>query len=147
LFLLREETEVRTAEADLARVAWRTSSYSGNGSNCVEVGVWRTSSYSANGANGVEVGAWATSSHSGNGSDCVKVGARAASSRLQASGSRVEVMAVADGEAPVSGGTADAGQVILVRDSKDRGGGMLAVDEHAWQAFIAGIKDGKFSLA
>ncbi len=35
-------------------IAWRTSSYSANGGNCVEVG-WRTSSYSGNGGNCVEV--------------------------------------------------------------------------------------------
>jgi hypothetical protein len=35
-------------------IAWRTSSYSGNGGACVEVG-WRTSSYSGNGGDCVEV--------------------------------------------------------------------------------------------
>ena len=34
---------------------WRTSSYSGNGMNCVEVAPWRTASYSGNGQNCVEV--------------------------------------------------------------------------------------------
>jgi hypothetical protein len=111
LFLLREETEVREAEVDLSRVAWRTSSYSGNGSNCVEVGFWRTSIYS------------------GNGSDCV------------------EGAAVGGAEQAASGGVADIGRVILVRDSKDRDGGVLAVDEDEWRAFIAGIKDGDFSPA
>ncbi len=37
-------------------VAWRTSSHSGNGGACVEVG-WRTSSHSANGDACVEVAA------------------------------------------------------------------------------------------
>lgn len=34
---------------------WRTSSYTGNGQDCVEVAPWRTSSYSGNGQNCVEV--------------------------------------------------------------------------------------------
>ncbi len=35
-------------------VVWHTSSYSGNGGTCVEVG-WRTSSYSGNGGDCVQV--------------------------------------------------------------------------------------------
>ncbi|MGH3802420.1 MAG: DUF397 domain-containing protein [Pseudonocardiaceae bacterium] len=35
-------------------IVWHTSSYSGNGGNCVQVG-WRTSSYSGNGGNCVQV--------------------------------------------------------------------------------------------
>ena len=38
-----------------ARPQWRTSSYSSNGENCVEVAPWRTSTYSGNGENCVEV--------------------------------------------------------------------------------------------
>lgn len=120
---------MRVAEVDLSRVEWRMSTYTGNGANCVEVGVWRASSYS------------------GSGSNCVEVGARATSSRSQASGSSVEAAAVVGGEALASGGTADAGTVVLVRDSKDRDGGVLALDESAWRAFIAGIKDGEFNPA
>lgn len=37
------------------RPLWRTSSYSSNGENCVEVAPWRTSSHSGNGENCVEV--------------------------------------------------------------------------------------------
>ena len=37
-------------------IVWRTSSYSPNGGDCVEVG-WRTSSYSGNGGDCVEVAA------------------------------------------------------------------------------------------
>ncbi|MGH3912688.1 MAG: DUF397 domain-containing protein [Pseudonocardiaceae bacterium] len=37
-----------------ARIVWRTSSYSGNGADCVEVG-WRSSSYSAGSGNCVEI--------------------------------------------------------------------------------------------
>lgn len=44
---------------DLARAAWRTSSYSGSNTNCVEVTFlpesWRTSSYSDANTNCVEV--------------------------------------------------------------------------------------------
>jgi hypothetical protein len=42
---------------DTRHVTWRTSSYtSGNGGNCVEVGVWRKASHSgANGGGCVEV--------------------------------------------------------------------------------------------
>ena len=39
---------------------WRTSSYTGNGQNCVEVAPWRTSSYSGNGQECVEVASSAT---------------------------------------------------------------------------------------
>jgi len=39
---------------ELDGIVWHTSSYSGNGSDCVEVG-WRTSSYSSNGSACVEV--------------------------------------------------------------------------------------------
>jgi hypothetical protein len=46
---------VRVTDVDKLRLSWRTSSYSGNGSNCVEVAAWRTSSYSGNGSNCVEV--------------------------------------------------------------------------------------------
>ncbi|GAB3475587.1 DUF397 domain-containing protein [Amycolatopsis cihanbeyliensis] len=67
-------------------IVWRTSSYSTNGSACVEVG-WRTSSYSSNGSACVEIG-W------------------------QEPG-------------------------VLVRDTKDRGGGTLAVPRSAWWAFLA----------
>ncbi|MGH3932288.1 MAG: DUF397 domain-containing protein [Pseudonocardiaceae bacterium] len=53
------------------RIVWQTSSYSGNGSACVEVG-WRTSSYSGGSGNCVEVG-WRTSSYSAGNGDCVEV--------------------------------------------------------------------------
>ncbi|GAA3111595.1 DUF397 domain-containing protein [Streptosporangium carneum] len=42
---------------DLAQVMWRKSSRSGNGQDCVEVGVWNKSSLSGNGSNCVEVAA------------------------------------------------------------------------------------------
>jgi hypothetical protein len=37
-------------------IVWHTSSYSGNGGTCVQVG-WRTSSYSGNGGACIEVAA------------------------------------------------------------------------------------------
>ncbi|MFI6455042.1 DUF397 domain-containing protein [Streptosporangium amethystogenes] len=40
---------------DTSRIEWRKSSRSGNGSDCVEVGVWRESSLSGNGPDCVEV--------------------------------------------------------------------------------------------
>jgi hypothetical protein len=35
---------------------------------------------------------------------------------------------------------------VAVRDSKDRGGPALAVTPEAWNAFVAGVKDGEFEL-
>jgi hypothetical protein len=35
---------------------------------------------------------------------------------------------------------------VAVRDSKDRDGETLVTSEHAWSAFIAGIKHGDFDL-
>lgn len=40
---------------DPTQLPWRTSSYSGSNSNCVEVAPWRTSSHSGSNANCVEV--------------------------------------------------------------------------------------------
>jgi hypothetical protein len=54
---------------------WRKSSYSPDGSNCVEV-AWRKSTFSPDINNCVEVG-WRKSSYSPNSSDCVEVGAGA----------------------------------------------------------------------
>jgi hypothetical protein len=41
---------------DMPRAPWRKSTYSGNGTNCVEVAAWRKASYSGNGSNCVEAG-------------------------------------------------------------------------------------------
>jgi hypothetical protein len=35
---------------------------------------------------------------------------------------------------------ADATRVVLVRDTKDREGGMLSIPADAWQAFTDGLK-------
>jgi hypothetical protein len=69
-------------------IVWHTSSYSGEGSACVEVG-WRTSSYS------------------GSGSACVEI-------------------------APAPAG-------VLVRDSKNADGPVLAITTPAWHAFLASV--------
>ncbi len=69
-------------------IVWHTSSYSGSGSDCVEIG-WRTSSYS------------------GQGSACVEV-------------------------APAPAG-------VLVRDSKNADGPVLAVTTTAWRAFLTTV--------
>ncbi|MFI6796484.1 DUF397 domain-containing protein [Streptosporangium canum] len=50
----------------MSRIVWRKSSRSGDGPNCVEVGVWHKSSLSGNGQNCVEV-ALADSPQSGTG--------------------------------------------------------------------------------
>jgi hypothetical protein len=45
-----------TMDLDLSRAAWRKSTYSNNGGNCVEVAAaWRKSTYSGNGGNCIEV--------------------------------------------------------------------------------------------
>jgi hypothetical protein len=95
-------------------ITWRKSSYStGNGGNCVEVGVWRKSSYSnVNGGECVEVAAapWRTSTHStGNGGSCLA--------------------------------TATIGAAVAVRDTKDTGHGpVLRFPPRAWHAFTATLK-------
>ena len=37
--------------------------------------------------------------------------------------------------------------VVVVRDSKDRGGPQLAVSDRAWADFVRGIRQGEFDLA
>ena len=36
--------------------------------------------------------------------------------------------------------------VVAVRDTKDRDGATLVTSEHAWSAFVAGIKRGELDL-
>ena len=90
---------------------WRKSSYSNGGSdNCVEVGAWRKSSYSSNG-----------------GTACIEVGAWRKSSYSGNGGSAcVEV--------------GDAETCVLVRDTTDRAGAVLAVPAAAWRALLAGLR-------
>jgi len=51
---------------------------------------------------------------------------------------------VTDDAAAVSRHKAGAGRLILMRDSKNPGGPVLAFTEAEWRAFIAGVKDGEF---
>jgi hypothetical protein len=91
--------------------SWRKSSYSNGGTaNCVEVGVWRKSSYSNGGS-----------------ANCVEVGAWRKSSYSDNGGSAcVEV--------------SDAEACVLVRDTTDRAGAVLAVPAAAWRALLAGLR-------
>jgi hypothetical protein len=90
---------------------WRKSSHSANGgAACVEVGAWRKSSYSANG-----------------GVQCVEVGAWRKSSYSANGGAQcVEV--------------GDAGTGVLVRDTTDRAGAVLAIPVTAWRTLLAEIR-------
>lgn len=51
-----------------------------------------------------------------------------------------------------SGGTGQCvevafdGDVVLVRDSKDRGGPVLRFTSVEWEAFVGGVEDGEFRL-
>lgn len=83
---------MRTLEMDPAGLVWRTSSYSGNGSSCVEVAAWPAHDR----------------------------GDR-----------RIE---------------RDALGRVAVRDSKDRGGPVLAFSAGAWKNFVGGVRAGEFEL-
>lgn len=61
---------------------------------------------------------WRKSSRSGNGANCI--------------------------EAAVVGHKADAGRLVLIRDSKNPNGAILAISPAEWHAFIAEVKGGKF---
>jgi hypothetical protein len=74
---------------------------------------------------------WRKSSHSFSNSNCVEV-AWAKSSR-SGGGNCVE-----------AGPCACGGQIILVRDSKDPGGGTLAFAPQAWAEFTAAVKTGRW---
>jgi len=130
MHLQREETEMQMPEEDLSRVVWRKGCHSGNGSNCVEVGVWAKSSYSGNGANCVEVGVWAKSSYSNAANGCVEATAIIGGDGLDIPAAKV--------------GTE---KLILLRDSKNPDDGTLAFGEHEWSAFIAAIKASEFDLS
>jgi hypothetical protein len=39
-----------------------------------------------------------------------------------------------------------AGESVLVRDTKDRGGAVLAFTEAEWEAFLVGMNAGEFTL-
>ena len=59
---------------------------------------------------------WRKSSHSANGGNCVEVAVAAS----------------------------PAGDVIAVRDSKDRSGPVLMFTASEWRAFLAGVRSGEF---
>jgi hypothetical protein len=88
---------------------------------------WRKSSYSNGGtANCVEVGVWRKSSYSNGGSaNCVEVGAWRKSS-YSGNSAYVEV--------------SDAETRVLVRDTTDRAGAVLAVPAAAWRALLTGLR-------
>ena len=86
---------------------------------------WRKSSFSFSNGNCAEVAAWRTSTASMNHGDCAEVGAWRKSAR--------------SGEESCAEVGQD-GTVVLVRDTKDRGGPWLAFDAGAWAAFVAGLK-------
>ncbi|MGH3322240.1 MAG: DUF397 domain-containing protein [Streptosporangiaceae bacterium] len=103
-------------DVDWDGAAWRKSSRSNNGGQCVEVAaVWRKSSRSNNGGQCVEVAAvWRKSSRSNNGGECVEV--------------------------------APADAAVAVRDSKDPDGPRLAFASSAWARFTASLKAGRFDI-
>jgi Domain of unknown function (DUF397) len=43
--------------------------------------------------------------------------------------------------------TPDLPGLVAMRDSKDRGGPVLAFSPDEWQAFTAGVRSGEFDLA
>ena len=92
--------------------AWRKSTNSGtSGGDCVEVATWRKSTYSGtSGGNCVEVATWRKSTRSGT-----------------------------ESTACVEAGVAEPGRV-LVRDTTDRAGAVLAVPANAWRTFTSTIK-------
>jgi hypothetical protein len=89
---------------------------------------WRKSSYSTDtGGNCVEVGHWRKSSYSqSTGGDCVEVGPwRKSSYSDSTGGSCVEVSTSAD---------------VLVRDTTNRDGAVLAFRAPAWHRFLTTLR-------
>lgn len=75
---------------------------------------------------------WRKSSHSGMNGNCVEVRWQK-SSHSGPNGNCVEARASAPGR-------------VAIRDSKDKAGPRLTVNDRAWGTFIRGIKRGEFSL-
>jgi hypothetical protein len=92
---------------------------------------WRKSSYSGSSGNCVEV-RWQKSSHSGMNGNCVEVSWQK-SSYSGPNGNCLEARASAPGH-------------VAIRDSKDKAGPRLTVNDRAWDAFIRGIKRGEFGI-
>lgn len=97
--------------------------------------MWFKSSYSAYNGDCVEVGmpGWVKSSHSG-GTACVEVASRWVKASASAyNGACVETASCMCGE-------------VLVRDSKDSGGGRLGFSRGAWMEFVSRVKSGDLGL-
>lgn len=97
---------------------WRKSSYSGSSGHCVEVAqvTYRRD--------------WRKSSYSGSSSDCVEVAEvtyEPGWHKSSHSGSDSACVEVAEGAR------------TLVRDTKNRDGGHLAVSPRAWAAFVRSV--------
>ncbi|MEU4832278.1 DUF397 domain-containing protein [Streptosporangium sp. NPDC023615] len=86
--------------------------------------VWQKSSFCGAGQDCIEVGVWRKSTLSGNGSNCVEV---ALAAPYQA--------------AP----HLDADLLVLIRDSQDPDGPMLAFASAEWSAFLDSIKGDGFA--
>ena len=86
---------------------------------------WRKSSHSFSNGNCAEVAAWRKSTHSADAGECTEVGAWRKSSRCQV------------GECAEVG---QDGTVVLVRDTADRGGPVLAFSAGTWVAFLARLR-------
>lgn len=100
-------------ERDVASLTWRKSTYSSSsGDACIEVAVWRKSSHSAPSGNA-----------------CVEVAPWRKSTHSSGSGNAcVEV--------------ADAGRVVLIRDTTNRDGMTLTVSAETWRTFTATLRQG-----
>jgi hypothetical protein len=75
---------------------------------------------------------WRKSSYSGNSGNCVEVRWQK-SSHSGPNGNCVEARASAPGR-------------VAIRDSKDKAGPRLTVNDRAWDAFVRGIKRGEFGI-
>lgn len=124
------------------RPQWRTSSYSSNGENCVEVAPWRTSSYSSNGESCVEVAPVPDrvlvrhSKHPDAG--MVEFALPAWDAFVRES---VENQPSANGIVAVTA----VGTETLVRSLHTDV--ELLFDEGEWSAFVAGARDGEFDFS
>jgi len=109
---------------------WRKSRHSIGDGNCVEVAEdWRKSTFSFSNGACVEVAAdFRKSSLSMANGNCVEAGTFRKSSLSMSNGACAEI------------GTAPGG--VLVRDTADRGGPVLAVTGPAWTAFLATVRGG-----
>jgi hypothetical protein len=75
---------------------------------------------------------WRKSSYSGSSGNCVEVRWQK-SSHSGPNGNCLEARASAPGH-------------VAIRDSKDKAGPRLTVNDRAWDAFIRGIKRGEFGI-